>query len=281
MNMNMNDADSPSLGPLSVAIHNISSRHLHEINLNVPDDRQFLKSWRRTLQECLTQQNARLLQFLVADVSGSGTGTGSDDVTRRCTDVLTKYSKPTWNFASSTRELVLPTSIADEAAWIESELGIHPSVLREHIRKAIRLYTNTASSLSAAESGLQEKLNRLEVIVSRINDLMFMEPTQSLGELAEPTKHYLDSVLDKIDISDNYLDVVTQYKRFALLKGIVSLAGFQKSATPMCTICMVKEVSHAVTPCGHTFCDECCQKQLTSCYICRVQIRDRMRLYFG
>ena len=198
-------------------------------------------------------------------------------------DVLAKYSRPTWNFASSTRDLTLPTSTTDAHEWATRELGgVSPTTIREHIRKAIKLYTNTATHLAAAETRLQEKLTRLENISSRINDLMFMEPTADLQNMIEPTQTYLNSVLTKINIAEDYADLVEQYKRFVLLKGVVSLADFSRGVKiPTCTICMTKEVGYTVTPCGHTFCDECCQKQLTACYICRVQIRDKMRLFFG
>jgi hypothetical protein len=269
---------SPNLGPMTTAIHNISVRHLHDISTVVPDDRQFLRSWRRNLQECLTQQNARIVQFLMTDVSGD---LSTADITRRCTDILAKYSKPTWNFASSTRELSLPASITNATANIESELGIAPAALRDYMRKAIRLYANSATALSAAEIRLEEKLKRLETLVGRVNDLMFMEPTVELEQMADPARIYLDSVLNKISIESEYKELVEQYKRFIVLKGVVTIGNFQKQSAPTCTICMTKEVCQTVTPCGHTFCDDCSQKQMTSCFICRVQIRDKVRLYFS
>jgi hypothetical protein len=269
---------SPNVGPMTTAIHNISVRHLHDISTVVPDDRQFLRSWRRNLQECLTQQNARIVQFLMADVSGDLSTT---DITRRCNDILAKYSKPTWNFASSTRELSLPASITNATATIESELGIAPAALRDYMRKAIRLYANSAAALSSAEIRLEEKLKRLETLVGRVNDLMFMEPTVELEQMADPARIYLDSVLNKISIESEYKELVEQYKRFIVLKGVVSIGTFQKQSAPICTICLTKEVCQTVTPCGHTFCDDCSQKQMTSCFICRVQIRDKVRLYFS
>jgi hypothetical protein len=266
---------SPNLGPMTAAIHNISSRHLHDINNALPDDRQFLRSWRRNLQECLTQNNTRIIQFLIADASGE------TDITRRCSDVLTKYSKPTWNFASSTRDISLDTSVVAVGEKIETELGISPAALRDHMRRAVRLYANTASSLSTAESRLEEKLKNLEALVGRVNDLMFLEPTPELEHLAEPVRNYLESVIRKIDIEADYADLIEQYKRFAVLKSVVNMGSFHKQGGPVCTICMTKEVSQAVTPCGHTFCDDCASKQVTSCFICRLQIRDKIRLFFN
>ena len=267
---------SPSLGPMTGAIHNITARHLHDVSTAIPDDRQFLRSWRRQLQDCMNQQNARVVRFLLADTDLSGT-----ELVRRCTDVLAKYSRPTWNFASSTRELSLPTTTDTATAELTAELGMSPAALREAQRRAIRLYVSAAAGVTAAEGRLEDKLRRLETVMGRINDLMFLEPTADLETLAGPTRAYLDSILDRISLEEDYEELLEQYKRFAVLKGLVSLTGFQQAAGPTCTICMTKEITQAVTPCGHTFCDDCCRSQMTACYICRAQIRDRQRLFFS
>jgi hypothetical protein len=269
---------SPSIGPVTGVIHNITARHLHDISATLPDDRQFLRSWRRQLQDCMNQQNARFVRFLLAesaaDISGS-------ELVRRCTDVLAKYSRPTWNFASSTRDLSLPTTTDTATADLTAELGMSPAALREVQRRAIRLYVSAAAGVTAAEGRLEDKLRRLETVMERINDLMFLEPTADLEVLAGPTRAYLDSILDRISLEEDYEALTEQYRRFAILKGLVSITAFQQSAAPTCTICMTKEVVQAVTPCGHTFCDDCCRSQMTACYICRAQIRDRQRLFFS
>jgi hypothetical protein len=217
-----------------------------------------------------------VIKFLLADVSGE------NDVSRRCLEVLHKYSRPTWNFASSTRDLALSVDLSESTAEITEGLGgITPADLRSAQKKAIQLYVDSATATCAAEARLEEKLKKLERITAKINDMMVMEPTAELEGLAGPTRAYLNSVLDKIDIESDYKDLVANYKKFAALKGLVSLQNLQRSAAPTCTICMTKEVSQVVAPCGHTFCEDCCRNQMTACYICRVQIRDRMRLYFS
>jgi hypothetical protein len=273
---------SPSLGPMTAALHNIQSRHLHDLTVAAaPDDRQFLRAWRQQLQECLTQHNARLVRFLVAD--GSGGDLAEAALTKRCLDVLTKYSKPTWSFTSSTRDLALPVAPPAEAATaeLESELGIAPGTLHSTLRRAVRLYVATAAELSAAEGRLEEKLRMLETVVGRIHDLMFMEPTEALGGLEGPARAYLDSVLSKLSFEEDYREIVRQAARFSVLKGIVGLGTFQRSAAPTCSICMTREVSRALAPCGHMFCESCITDKTTACYICRVQVRDRLRLYFS
>jgi hypothetical protein len=269
---------SPSLGPMTGAIHNITARNLHDVSTSVPDDRQFLRSWRRQLHDCMTQQNARIVRFLLADPTPDVSGA---EVVRRCTEVLNKYSRPTWNFASSTRDLSLSTSTELTTESLTGELGMTPAALRDAQRRAIRLYVSAAAGVTAAEARLEEKLRRLETVVGRINDLMFLEPTADMEGLVRPARTYLDSVLARISLEEDYNTLVDQYKRFAVLKDLVSLTSFQQAAAPTCTICMTKEVTQAMAPCGHTFCDDCCRSQMTACYICRAQIRDKIRLFFS
>jgi hypothetical protein len=269
--------------PVTTAVHNISARHLHDIGAAVsnPDERQALQSWRRQLQDCLTQQHSRMIQFLVTnDPSGAGIIANSD-VMRRCQDVLAKYSKSTWNFASSTRDILISSDLSGVVDDLSGELGMSVEDLRTVQKRTIRAYVQAAAAACAAEARLEDKLKRLDTVAARINDMMFLESTPELDGLAEPVRAYLDSVYDRIGLKEDYTALVNSYKRFAVLRDLVSQSRFERPPTPTCTICMSREVTHAITPCGHTFCEECTRNQMTSCYVCRVQVRDKLRLYFS
>jgi len=268
---------SAASSPMLTAMRNITARNLHEIQIATPDDRQFLRQWRRQLQDCMTSQTTHMLQFLVADISGSA----ADEVHRRCQEVLNRYSRPTWSFTSSINDLRLSRDLTPTATDLERELGISLESLREIQKKTTRLYVNSAIALGLAENRLEEKLKRFDAIAKRVNELMFLEPTPELEPMTVAVGTYLQSVLSKISLKEDYEEVVNQSKRFAALRSSVNLMQIQRQTAPTCTICMNKEVSVAVTPCGHTFCDDCCKTQMTACYLCRLQIRDRIRLFFS
>jgi len=261
---------------MTVALHNISTRNLHEINTSLPDERQFLRNWRRQLTDCMQLHSAELVRFLLANKADLNEA----PMIKRCNDLLTKYSKPTWNFASSVKDLSLNTCTIETLSDLEADLGISAGDLCRSFKKAVRLYTDTVTALCIAEGRLEDKLKRIETVTSRINDLMFLEPTQELEGLQKPVREYLDSVLSKISLEDDYKEIMAQYKKFVALRPIILMNQVQHTV-PSCTICMNKEVSFAVTPCGHTYCDECSRAQTTACFICRVQIRDRLRLFFS
>lgn len=271
---------SAAASPMLTAMHNITARNLHEIQIAAPDDRTFLRQWRRQLQDCMTTQTTHMLQFLVAS-DASGSPSPIEEVQRRCAEVLGRYSRPTWSFTSSITDIRISRDMSATYADIERELGVSLESLRETQKKATRLYVNSAIALGLAESRLEEKLRRFDAIAKRVNELMFLEPTPELEPMTVAVAAYLQSVLTKISLKEDYEEVVGQSKRFAALRPVVNLMQVQKQVAPTCTICMHKEVSVAATPCGHTFCEDCCKSQMTACYICRLQIRDRVRLYFS
>ena len=49
--------------------------------------------------------------------------------------------------------------------------------------------------------------------------------------------------------------------------------------TNKCSICFNNTISHCCVPCGHTYCNECINKT-NNCYICRGNIRNKIKLFF-
>ena len=251
---------------LTTAIHNISARQLHDINASISDDRHTINSWRIQLKECMKHNQTKMISFLVPhDISGAES-------------ILEKYAKPTWNFASSMRDIGLSTEVNID---LSGELGVSVEDLRISQKRTIQAYVAAASAVCEAETRLEEKLSRIDTISTHVNDLMSLEPTPELVGLTEPVRAYLDSVYTRINLEEDYKTLLLNYKRFTILRELVGLIQFEPAPVPICTICMARNITQALTPCGHTYCEECTRSQMTSCYICRVQIRDKLRLYFS
>ncbi|CAL1544050.1 unnamed protein product [Lymnaea stagnalis] len=51
------------------------------------------------------------------------------------------------------------------------------------------------------------------------------------------------------------------------------------SAKPQCTICLIKEASGAIVPCGHVACCSDCVKRLKICPICRSKIASYIHIF--
>jgi hypothetical protein len=153
--------------------------------------------------------------------------------------------------------------------------------LRPQLRLVLLLLSLEPEEPDDAEERLEGKLKRVDATDACVRQLLELGPTPALGALTAPARAYLDSVYASADLEAEYNTLIQRYKRFAVLKGLVTLGGIQQTPAPVCTICMTKEITHATIPCGHTYCEECSRTQVTSCYICRVQVRDRVRLFFS
>ncbi len=260
--------------PVTTAIHNISARHMHDIASELPDNRISIRTWRYQIQECMKRGQAQLFKFLL-------TSGPEPDILKRAGDTVTKYAKATWNFASSVRDLTLDTKTDTVYSELESELGVPVSTIGDVQKRVNSAYTTAAAAVCDAEERLEEKLQRVNAADVCVRHLLELGHTPALEATKAPVQAYLESVYEAADIEADYKSLIHAYKRFAVLKGLVSLGSIQQTPAPTCTICMTKEVTHATLPCGHTYCEECSRSQVTSCYTCRVQVRDRVRLFFS
>jgi hypothetical protein len=179
------------------------------------------------------------------------------------------------------RDLALDNDCGDTAKALDAELGFSVTRFADMQKQVNYAYTKAAVAVCDADERLEAKLRRIDAADSCVKDLLELEHTPELDAMKAPTQAYLESVYAAADIKTEYANMIAQYKRFATLKSLVSLGSIQQTPAPTCTICMTKEVTHVTLPCGHTYCDDCSRTQVTSCYICRVQVRDRVRLYFA
>ena len=48
-----------------------------------------------------------------------------------------------------------------------------------------------------------------------------------------------------------------------------------------CSVCYTRELTSTLIPCGHVFCDSCCERAARSnrCFTCRQRIESSMRVY--
>jgi hypothetical protein len=101
--------------------------------------------------------------------------------------------------------------------------------------------------------------------------------------LLESIKVYLNSIYEDNKVEQSYNELVQLYKKLFFLRESMQFFWMFESAQrePLCAICFQDPVQYALSPCGHTFCNNCCKKQMMQCYICRNSVRERIKLYFS
>lgn len=140
------------------------------------------------------------------------------------------------------------------------------------------------------ENLIQKKMESIDLIASRSNFLCSLRPNDGLSGLLDAFGTYIEKAYEANKIEDDFKELLETYKKWIVLKDIVSLqktvdiaCSQSKSGAsnePMCSICLTDGISHTIVPCGHTFCQGCIKKQTLTCYICRGTIRDRIKIFF-
>ena len=251
------------------ALNNILTRQKHDIATSLPDERQYLGDIRRSIQSGL----ATSTQFLMANPPTV------DNLISRYKELIHKYSHPTWSFTVSARELTAPPDSTLLSQQVESTLGIQVDDYRTKQKRVLELYLSEVEQLLGHEKNFARKLQAIDELQMVATQIKKLESSDTLPALTDAMKNYITETFQKLHLQETYEELIASYGRFILLRGLTQLT--EPTPIPSCTICMGAEVTHAITPCGHTFCEGCSKSQMTTCYICRTQIRDRLRLYFS
>lgn len=265
-------------GKITSAINTICDRNLSLLKNNTPINTPFIQEWAKRLQILLQYESANIVHFLISDISCN-----LQDILyiQKCNSLLAKYANPLLSVTASTHDLSLILDISSIEQQIKHEIGHSPQELQEIMKQTICAYIQSGEELQVIDEELQKKLKVLDTVSASLHQLMTLEPSSITTALTDAVESYIHSIFEKNEIESLYKTFINAYGRFIKLRSIISIPVEIKSqAGPACTICMTKEITHAVTPCGHTFCSLCSEKQLTACYICRTQIRDRLRIYY-
>jgi hypothetical protein len=186
-------------------------------------------------------------------------------------------SSPSW-LSLYVKDVVNKNEVLADLSGV---LGTSISGLQHTLREALHVYQSTVTDMFAAHTRLQKKLDQTDQYTKK---LMALTPPNDPSPEAETLRQsiltYANVQYDSLKIKDDYIDFCTLYTKFQAVRSVLLLQQTAESSPPICTICMTDPVNMALTPCGHTFCSPCGSKQRSQCYICRVAIRDRQRLYF-
>lgn len=141
-------------------------------------------------------------------------------------------------------------------------------------------YKHIGEEVLRLETTLYEKIERLDKLHEKIPLITQLDTNDALPELIQSFTKYAQRIYEASHFEENYKDLVLAYKKWNICRQVVSVQGVIHHTTePQCTICLIEPISSAIVPCGHTFCSSCSKKQNTMCYICRGQIRERIKLY--
>jgi len=277
-------------GPYSSALQNIFGRHCAEIRSHSETIITPLHQVsRKKLREIVTKQNNQLFSFLQRPDRTPHTNGIAEAIFRRY-----GHDIPSLHRGSSqpiSRELNVDVSMNAVTVDIEAQLqratpqNQSPfNTLTVQLKWLFSQYKNLGEEILRLESILSQKAETLDKLQQRTPVISSLTNNDALPELLESFGKYLEKAFHESKIEDTYKQLVEIYKKWNIIREIISL---QMAATDtthtesMCSICLTESVGFAVVPCGHTFCVTCSRKMNMSCYLCRGVIREKLKLYFN
>jgi hypothetical protein len=292
VNYDETDADQPaaivfdtgSYGtttPYTTALNTIISRNVENIQQTVPKP----TDWKKRLREFLSIKNTELLDFVNATITTHPTIGKGDAILRTfgCSAITNPTSRIIRNivfdlsgtatmFESVKEELKSLTKGEDPLAEFKTTI--------EYIYEQYRI---SGDAILKHESYLKTKLDIFDHVQKNIVNLLELDPTSCTDELKGVSQKYLGEIFEKHRIQTTYNELIGSYQRFIVFRELVSMMRVVQSNEhePLCTICLERQVTHCVAPCGHTYCEQCLRRQTTSCFMCRTPVREKVRIFFG
>lgn len=283
MDLNAGAGPSSEVSRLMTSIHGtrlLQQRVQQEVmNASPADERDWIRAWRKKIKTTVSHLNESLHIFLIKRDCGSGS---SPENIAKLKNLVTRITN---NIPANSKnyfpELGWDISMNNVVAEVENDLGANINQMKDQHKRVIRLYADTLRELLECDSRINQKLGKMIQMTDKIQGILAIESAAELEGLAEPVAAYLGAVFRNNHIQEDFEKFVVLYKKWIILYDIIQIDRTASiSIIPNCCICAEAEITHAMIPCGHTFCSGCIQKQTATCYICRTSIRDRLKLHF-
>ncbi len=270
--------------PYSTVVQNAMSRHLHEMKENNPQPMKIQNSWKKKLREFLTTKNEDLLSFYTKRLP-------ENSPISRVENFMKKYGRMNdTNSSNAQKDRFLDVSGQERVLFLdELEEKLQKEGKSKYVEMIFQVkmimdsYRETGERVIFLENTLKSKLDILDKAVQKLTSICSLGQNDALPPLIESVQNYLNHIFDENKIEETYKELVLTYKRFFFLRESLqflwTFEGAQRE--PLCAICFNDSVQFALVPCGHTFCETCCKRQVMNCYICRVSVRERIKLFFG
>lgn len=268
--------------PYNQIITNVVSRHTYEIKDKVKTStNHIIKAWRRKIINFMGEKNEELLSFLQNPLKSHPTLSNIDKF-------LNRFGSTSFSPTHDTmRHVVFDIS---GQQYIEDEfknLNIQSfQELNEKIQNAYEMYQQLGESLIKKEHLLRNEIETFDKIYKSLIGFLNIsddDNNESTGILAEQIEKYLTELFKQNKLEDKYIEFIKAYRKFIIYRKNFEILRSTEliNKEPICAICVCDTVSRVLTSCGHTFCEQCSNRQMIDCCICRTRIKERIKIYFG
>lgn len=186
------------------------------------------------------------------------------------------------------RDLLLDLDCSDIVEQLNSQIQVssQPSGMFEwlHLTKSILgSWKAACAELANAEKRLNNQIALFQDTFKKAQTILTMPEVDAYRGILKSMEDYLKAVFDAHNIEKIYAEYKYALKKVAVLADAISYVRVfaNSSVEPVCSVCFSEPVSMASIPCGHTFCQQCANRQSITCYICRASVKDKIKVYFS
>ena len=273
-------------GKFKSTMTNILSRHGTEVKLLSEESIQTTSQLsKKKLKDLITKQNNEIMAFLSNSDKTPQLLGAAETIFRRFGQEIPTIRM---NQRSPLKDLNVDVSLEQVYKGLNEEIKALKGEgsledLMNQIKWLTNQYKNSGEEVLRLETLLFQKIDRLDKVNQRIPMITTLTENEALPELVGAFTKYAKSIYESSHFEENYVQLMEEYKKWNLCRQLLSVQQMMQKDTsdPSCSICLLEPVSHAIAPCGHTFCGTCSRKQNTTCFICRGQIRERIKLFFA
>lgn len=272
-----------SSAPYTMVVYNSLARHTQEIRDKSTLPPLTANSWRKRIRDFLQQKNEDLLGFLRKPLAQHPTLSQAEGYLRR-------FGRPDFHATMpALRDISLDVSGTSLIAALEQELqqakgcGLTFPLLADQIKWIYDNYKQAGEEILTQDAILKQRLDVLNKSQQVLISVLELPTNDATLQLTQSVESFLAKVYEKNNIEEPYTALIKAFRRFAALREIVQFLRHTETMDkePLCSICLSEPVAFALSPCGHTFCQTCSKRQMTLCYVCRGQIRERIKIFFG
>lgn len=277
--------EQEQLPSISGATKNLLIRHTQELRESIdPVIPRVGNSGRKAFRDFFMKESTTIFDFLDKPF-------GDNKVLFQSYSILKKFGKGDYTGnKNKLRDLILDIDCSETLQEIQQKLRNCPvnsetpfTEWIQNTRSILEQWKKATSDFSLAEAQLQIKMTLFDDITKRVQTIMHLPSSEGYDELVKSTEKYLKGVFEDNKIEENYNDIIKHLKKIVILTDAMAIIRqiVNVSTEPLCSICFQDVVSIVSVPCGHTFCISCGGKQVTNCYICRIPVKDRMKIFFS
>jgi len=277
------DINKETLPSISTAIKNLTIRHAQEIRETTePAQPRIGQNVKKAFRDFFIRESTTIFEFLERPITDAQT-------VGQAYQILKRFGKGEYTGnKNKLRDLILDVSSNEIYYSIQSSLQTctQDNTLLQWIQQTriiIDQWRKATIEYSDAERKLQEHCVIFDDIYKRTQTLLQLPISDGYEDMIESTQKYLKHTFEKHSIEQDYNKLIEALKKITILTDMFSTIRqmVNSSSEPLCSICIQNIVGFVSIPCGHTFCESCSNRQTMTCYICRVSVRERIKIYFS